>query len=57
MTFSLTETLSKSNTDITEAFRFNIGTSFNVKIKKVFSFFIFLVNNIAYSDEKFYILI
>ncbi len=28
MTFSLTETLSKSNTDITEAFRFNIGTSF-----------------------------
>ncbi len=28
MTFSLTEALSKSNTDITESFRFNIGTSF-----------------------------
>ena len=28
MTFSLSEVLSKSNTDVTESFRFNIGTSF-----------------------------
>ena len=28
MNFSLTETLTKSSTDITESFRFNIGTSF-----------------------------
>ena len=28
MTFSLSEVLSKSNTDVTETFRFNIGTSF-----------------------------
>ena len=28
LTFSFSETLSKSDTDITEAFRFNIGTSF-----------------------------
>ena len=28
MSFSFTETISKSNTDITESFRFNIGTSF-----------------------------
>ena len=26
--FSLTETLSKADTDITESFRFNIGTTF-----------------------------
>ena len=28
LNFSITETLSKSETDITESFRFNIGTSF-----------------------------
>ena len=28
LTFSFSETISKSDTDITESFRFNIGTSF-----------------------------
>ena len=28
LTFSFTETISKSSTDITESFRFNIGTTF-----------------------------
>jgi len=28
LSFSLSETLSKANTDTTESFRFNLGTSF-----------------------------
>jgi len=28
LNFSLTETLTKNDTDVTESFRFNIGTSF-----------------------------
>ena len=43
LNFTISEVLSKSDTDIEESFRFNLGTTFNEQKKKVIFDFFYLV--------------
>ena len=56
MNFTLSQPISKNSSDVTETFRFNLGTTFNA-FQKIF-YFLFSTNslsseNIAYIDIDF----
>ena len=54
MNFSLAQPITKNSGDITETFRFNLGTTFNEFFKKLFCiiFFLFLFSQNSFAKTS-----